>query len=102
MQEVEHMLAILEGDETHKLEKVKEKLNIHSERNARVLLHILETSPEKFEQKIEKEVHKLEEKLDKEYRKLHRKLNSYSNEGVVGQHKINELKHELAELQQLL
>lgn len=102
MNAVENMLAILEGDETKKIEKVKEKLNLHSERNARVLLHILENSPEKFEVKLGKEVHKLEEKLDKEYKKMYRKLNSYNNEDQPGQYKLNELKQELAELQQLL
>jgi hypothetical protein len=102
MNSVEQVLAILEGDETQKMEQVKTKLHVQSERNARVILHLLETSPDKYQQKITKETHKLEEKLDKEYRKLNRKINSYGNEASVSQHKVAELKYELAELQQLL
>jgi hypothetical protein len=96
------MLAILEGDETHKVEIIKQNLHIQSERNARVLLHILETSPEKFTQKIDKEIHKLEDKLAKEYKKMYRKINSYASTGGISQHKLGELNYELAELQQLL
>jgi hypothetical protein len=99
---VENVLAFLEGDETKKIEQVKQNLHVQSERNARVILHILETSPEKYQQKVEKEVHKLEEKLDKEYRKLNRRMNSYSTENTHQPGKIGELKYELAELQQLL
>lgn len=102
MNTVEQVLAFLEGDEVHKLEQVKEKFHVRSERNARVLLHILETSPDKYSQKLEKETHKLEEKIDKEYKKIQRKLTSYSNAGIIGQYKLYELKQELAELQQLL
>lgn len=102
MSTVEQVLAILEGDETKKIEQVKAKLNVQFERNARVILHILETCPEKYPQKIAKETHKLEEKLDKEYRKMNRKINSYSNTETMNLSKVTELKYELAELQQLL
>ncbi len=102
MSTVKQVLAILEGDEPQKIEQVKEKLQVQSERNARVILHILETSPEKYPQKIAKETHKLEEKLDKEYRKMNRKINSYGNAETMDLSKVNELKYELAELQQLL
>lgn len=98
----EQVLAFLEGDETQKVEVIKEKLHLQTERNARVVLHILETNPEKFTQKVEKEIHKLESKLDKELKKEYRHLTSYTNEGGNKQYKINEIKYELEELQQLL
>ena len=96
------VLAFLEGDETQKVEQVKDKLHLQTERNARVVLHILETSPDKFEQKIEKEIAKLEDKLDKEHKKEYRRMISYNNENTVNSGKINEIKYEIGELQQLL
>ena len=104
MQKTKEMLAILEqGDEPTKLTKIKEKLQIYSERTARIVLHILETSPQKYEQKIVKEINKLEDKLEKEYRKLQKKLDSYVNEfGNVDRHKVTELSLAIEEMKHLL
>lgn len=98
----EQVLAFLEGDETKNFEIIKEKLHLQTERNVRVVLHILETSPEKFTQKVEKEITKLESKLDKELKKEYRHMLSYSDDRISNQYKLNEIKYELGELQQLL
>jgi hypothetical protein len=99
----ETMLALLErGDEEFKVQEIKKTLQVATDRTARIILHILENGPEKFEEKIEREIHKLELKIEKEYRKMHKRLDSYMiNNTQPRQDKISELKFEIAEMQRL-
>jgi len=98
---------ILEGlekgvNQDHMLGELKNSMGINSDRSARILLHILETDPNKYHEKLEKEICKLETKLEREFRKYQKKMDSYTSSYSNNNEKINELQYELTELRKLL
>lgn len=94
--------ALEENTEEGKLYKLKNNLQLQSDRTARVVLHILENDPEKYQQKVQKEIIKLENKIEKEYKKMHKKIDSFiQNHNYNKEQKISVLKQELAELKKL-
>jgi len=99
------ILNFLENtSEEERVSRIKNSYQLHSERNARTILHILENSQdtEKYEVKIEKAVKKLEDKLEKEHKRLQKKMESFSFDGFVDKSKTYELSNDILELKRLL
>ena len=103
MESTKELLEHIEyGGEENQINSIKQRYHLRSERNARVLLHILENDPQRYPEKLQKEVFKLENKLYKEQKRLIKKQESYLSQ-FSGNHqrKLQELKAELEELRQV-
>jgi len=95
------MLSEIENNhELKDTDVIQKKLNLKYERNARIMLHILENKPEKYQENLTREVNKLEKKIDKEYRKIQKQLTSYNSSfPLKSEQRIGELQSEIKELQ---
>lgn len=99
MQITENILSKLENSPEEQILEIKTKLNLKHERNARIMLHVLENNPEKYTESLIREINKLEKKIQKEYKKMQRKIDSFNNEfSADNQNKIRSLKEEMQEL----
>jgi hypothetical protein len=98
------VLSLLEkNNEEVNTIKIKDFFHINSDRNARVILNILETSPEKWLDKIAKEIKKMEAKKLKEFRKINKKMESFSfNDTSTNNSKLYKLENEISELKRLM
>lgn len=99
----EQILNKLEqGDEESNINRIKDHYHLYSERNARTILYILENTPEKLEDKINKEIRKLELKKLKEIKKISKKLNSYHSEYQGEDNRLGKIDSSIRELKGLL
>ena len=99
----EKLLHSLEnGDEIYKTDQIKREFNLRSERNARLLLYIIENNREKWLEKVAKEIKKLENKKLKEFRKISKKMDSYAYQDVHNNGgKLGKLEADICELKQI-
>ncbi len=98
-----HILKLLEeGDEDTKANRIKTELHLNSDRAARVILNILENNPERWEEKLVKEIKKLEEKKLKEYKKMQKKMESYNMQFQNEDNRMHKIDQEIHELKKLL
>lgn len=98
------VLRLLEGDdEETQTNRLKSFLNLHSDRAARILLNILHHSPDKWTDKIAKEIKKMELKKLKEYKKMQKRMDSYNFPiGENNHSKLGKLNAEIDEFKSLL
>ena len=98
----EEILKRLEQEnEEVNLNIIKDHYRLYSERNIRTILYILKNTPEKFEEKIQKEIRKLEAKKLKEIKRISKRINSYQGEHP-GDERISKITSSIRELQGLL
>ncbi len=98
----EQILNRLEqGNEETNLNRIKDHYHLYSERNARTILYILENTPDKFADKINKEIRKLEAKKLKEVKKISKRLNSYHSE-YQGEDRLSKIETSIKELKSLV
>jgi hypothetical protein len=100
----QEVLKNLEGfDEETKAGRIKSLFNLNFERNARVILNIIHHDPNKWNEKIAKEIKKMEMKKIKEYKKMQKKMESFNPSlDAHTQSKVGLLNAEIEELQKLL
>lgn len=100
----QEVLRNLEGfDEETKAGRLKSIFNLNFERNARVLLNIIHHDPNKWEEKVAKEIKKMEMKKIKEYKKIQKRMESFNPAAdPLAQNKLGVLNAEIEELKKLL